>query len=176
MPNFEILSFNDHRVGAVCTGRTAAQKLQDALLNAQVVAPTHLQMLNPHEHEVEQKLEPQSEHRIAKSMLNWHLYLGSMGVILGFLIAGVLVSYGPSFTQANPYLTFIALLSPGLFLGLFASGLISLRPDKDAFNQAVMSKIAQGKWLLIVTTSDEAHRQKLMSFFRHSPQAQIINE
>lgn len=175
MDTFEILSYADHRVGAVLTGKAAAEELQNELLNSHLVQHEHLQLVNPYDKDADKRLEPKSESRLARNMLNWHLYLGSMGVILGFLIAGLLVSYGPAFTQANPYLTFIALLSPGLFLGLFASGLISLRPDKDAFNQAVMNKIAEGKWLLIIKTNNEAHRSKLMSFFKNSTNADVLS-
>lgn len=175
MTSVEILSFSDHRVGAVLSEKAAVRQLQDDLLNERLVQQQQLTLLGPQQSDPEKQLISKPDPELASNMLNWHIYLGAIGLILAFLLAGWLVNYGPMFTQANPYLTFIALLSPGLFLGLFASGLVSLRPDKDPFNQAALSKVAQGKWLLIICANNEAHRAKLMSFFRKNNQINLLN-
>ncbi|MEI5637535.1 MULTISPECIES: hypothetical protein [unclassified Pseudoalteromonas] len=175
MADIDILSCADLRVGAAVNDKQSAERLEEALLEKNLAEQKHIKIMDPNDKDADAQLKQHKEKEIGSNMLNWHLYLGSMGVVIGFLVAGALVSYGPAFTQANPYLTFIALLSPGLFLGLFASGLISLRPDKDAFNQSMISSIAKGKWAIIIKPNSESQRSKVMAYLKSHHSARVIS-
>ena len=174
MADIDILSCADLRVGAAVNDKQSAERLEEALLEKNLAEQKHIKIMDPNDKNADAQLKQHREKEIGSNMLNWHLYLGSMGVVIGFLVAGALVSYGPAFTQAN-YLTFIALLSLGLFLGLFASGLISLRPDKDAFNQSMTSSIAKGKWAIIIKPNSESQRSKVMKYLKSHHSARVIS-
>ncbi|WP_232364936.1 hypothetical protein [Salinimonas marina] len=65
-------------------------------------------------------------------------------------MAWLLVSFGPALTQNNPLFTYIAMISPGIFIGLFIAGLISLRPDRSEVIDTVRHAIRRKHFAVIV--------------------------
>ncbi|MEG3768011.1 hypothetical protein [Alteromonas sp. 14N.309.X.WAT.G.H12] len=126
-----------------------------ATLKAQTnLSPQQLTLIHPHDQEFNAKLEKASD-KVGKHLWHSHLILGAAGIATGLLFAFVLVNIGPALTQNNPLFTYIALISPGLFIGLFVAGLIGLRPDRDAIVQTVRSAIRRGKYALVVNLKQD---------------------
>lgn len=113
------------------------------------LSPQQFTLIHPHDQAFNAKLEKASD-KIGKHLWHSHLILGAAGIFTGLLLAFILVNIGPALTQNNPLFTYIALISPGLFIGLFVAGLISLRPDRDAIVQTVRTAIRRGKCALVV--------------------------
>ena len=57
---------------------------------------------------------------------------------------------GPALTQQNPLFTYIALISPGIFTGLFIAGLLGLRPDRSQIIQTVRHAVRRKKVALVI--------------------------
>lgn len=76
--------------------------------------------------------------------------LGGIGLLVGLLFAFILVEFGPALTQQNPLFTYIALISPGIFTGLFIAGLLGLRPDRSQIIQTVRHAVRRKKVALVI--------------------------
>lgn len=138
---------------------SSVETVKDAGISADQITLIH--PLDPHFNE---KLEQESE-KIGKSLWRSHLLLGTGGVIAGLIAAMLLVMFGPELTQNNPMFTFIALISPGLFIGLFIAGLLGLRPDRDEIIQTVRSAVRRKKFALIIDlkkSQSSLHIRKLL--------------
>lgn len=107
------------------------------------VAPEQITVISPNDPDFNRKLEGESK-ELGKMMWYSHLILGGAGLFIGMIVAYVLVEFGPALTQNNPLFTYIAMISPGIFIGLFVAGLLSLRPDRteviDVVREAVRNK------------------------------------
>ena len=79
-----------------------------------------------------------------------HLILGGAGLLIGMIVAYVLVEFGPALTQNNPLFTYIAMISPGIFIGLFVAGLLSLRPDRTEIIDVVREAVRNKRYAVIV--------------------------
>ncbi|MCW8092140.1 hypothetical protein [Alteromonas sp. ASW11-130] len=113
------------------------------------VAPQQIVVIDPNDTHYSEKLEGSSR-SIGKFMWNSHLLLGGVGLIVGLLAAFLLVNFGPALTQQNPMFTYIALISPGIFMGLFAAGLFSLRPDRTEIIETVRHALKTHHYALVV--------------------------
>ncbi|GGW87701.1 hypothetical protein [Alteromonas halophila] len=113
------------------------------------VSSEQIVIMDPGEAHLSDKLERDAG-SIKKKMLNSHLLLGFIGLLAGLILAAILVTVGPALTQQNPVFTFIALISPGFFIGLFAAGLFSLRPDRSALIDTVRHAVKEKRSALIV--------------------------
>lgn len=118
------------------------------------LSPQQITLIHPHDQGFSAKLEKASE-KVGKRLWHSHLILGAAGIVTGLLFAFTLVNIGPALTQNNPLFTYIALVSPGLFIGLFVAGLIGLRPDRDAIVQTVRSAIRRGKYALVINLNQQ---------------------
>lgn len=144
-----IISNDELQVAAVFSSK---QKVQEALAVVQdqtSVESSQVEIIEAGDPSMSEKLE-RSSASIGKSMWSSHLLLGSLGLVVGLVAAFLLTQFGPALTQQNPLFTYIALISPGLFIGLFVAGLIGLRPDRNEVIQTVRHAIRYGKVALVI--------------------------
>ncbi|QJR82487.1 hypothetical protein CA267_017860 [Alteromonas pelagimontana] len=113
------------------------------------VGRDQITIVDPTDSHFSEKLEGDSE-SIGRMMWNSHLILGAVGLAVGLTIAFLLVQFGPELTQNNPMFTFIALISPGIFIGLFVAGLMGLRPDRTEIIDTVRHAIRRKHYAVIV--------------------------
>lgn len=143
-----IINSEHTQVAAVFDSQTEAddsvQTVRDAGIDSEQIT-----LIRPMDSHFSEKLEQQSQ-KIGKKLWRSHLMLGTAGLLVGLLAAFVLVMFGPELTRNNPMFTFIALISPGLFIGLFVAGLLGLRPDRDEMIQTVRSAIRRRKFALVI--------------------------
>ncbi|MCW8108599.1 hypothetical protein OPS25_08835 [Alteromonas ponticola] len=122
-------------------------------------------VIDPNDAHYSEKLEGSSR-TIGKSMWNSHLLLGGIGLLAGLIAASLLVNFGPALTQQNPFFTYIALISPGLFIGLFAAGLFSLRPDRTEIIDTVRHAIKTRHYALVINLKKNQSAAKVTQVLR----------
>ena len=113
------------------------------------VASHQSQLIVPSDPKLSEKLEQKSS-SIANTLWTSHLALSGLGFVIGMIAAFLLTQYGPALTQQNPLFTYIALISPGTFIGMFVAGLIALRPDRNEIVLNVSDAARNGKSALII--------------------------
>ena len=141
----------DERIAAFYDEETKAQRAKKTLRETLALDAQALKIIGPEGNNVSKQLEGKSA-PIGKQMLSAHFLYAIASFLLGMLIALLLVEFGPSLFANNPLFTFIAFVSPGIFIGVFAGGLRSLKPERDAVNQAVLEAKEENKWTLVVNT------------------------
>lgn len=141
----------DERIAAFYDEETKVQRAKKTLRDELALDAQALKIIGPQVGNVSKQLEGNSA-PIGKQMLSAHFLYAIASFLLGMLIALLLVEFGPSLFANNPLFTFIAFVSPGIFIGVFAGGLRSLKPERDAVNQAVLEAKAKKKWTLVVHT------------------------
>lgn len=153
-----IWSIGDNRLAAIYATREEAVTAKNTLMDKCQLNDSLITLIEPSKDVNGAKLEGQSE-KIGENMLWLHIIYGAAGLGVGLMVGWLLVNYGPEFARLNPMFTYIGMLSPGLFIGLFLSGLLSLKPQHDAVNQAVVSASRNNDWALVINI-DNHHMGK----------------
>ncbi|BFT30196.1 hypothetical protein D210916BOD24_13720 [Alteromonas sp. D210916BOD_24] len=162
IPNDEL------QVAAVFETKQKAQQTLTMVQNNADVDLSQVELIQGNDPRFSEKLERDSR-LIGQRLWSSHLLLGTFGLVQGLIVAYLLTQYGPAFTQQNPVFTYIALISPGIFIGLFVAGLISLRPDRDELVQSVKHAIRYGKVALIINLRKTQSAKDVVSVLkRHS--------
>jgi len=143
----------DDRVAATYESRDAAEQAEAALSQKLGLHNEAMKIIAPDDSKRAEKLEGKSK-IIGKNMLQLHLRNASLGLLIGLIIAYLLVNYGPAATQNSPLFTYIALISPGIFIGTFWAGFRSLKPEHDSLNQDAVAARQKKYWMLLVNTND----------------------
>ncbi|MDX1693937.1 MAG: hypothetical protein R3208_09240, partial [Ketobacteraceae bacterium] len=123
--------------------------------------PGQIEIIAPDTDQMGDKLEPE-QNNIARTAARAHLIFGGLGVVGSIVVAGLLIAYGPAFASANPGFTLMASAIIGLFVGLIAGGVVSLRPDHDRFLMKVLTAKAKNHWTVVVHA--ENREQKLAAW------------
>ncbi|MFZ8199988.1 hypothetical protein [Alteromonas portus] len=144
-----VVSNGNIQVAAVFSSRQKVQEVLNAVQDETSIEVSQVEIVEAGDPKMSEKLERNSA-AIGKSMWSSHLLLGSVGLFAGLVVAFFLTQFGPALTQQNPLFTYIALISPGLFIGLFIAGLIGLRPDRNEVIQTVRHAVRYGKVALII--------------------------
>jgi len=112
-----------------------------------------IKVIAPKENNVSEKLEGKAS-KVKSEMWSLHVICGLLGFIGGMVLAYYLTTFGPQWAQQNTGFTYLALVSPGLFIGLFIGGFLSLKPERDTVNQEVVKGNEDRNWTLIVDTEN----------------------
>lgn len=145
----KVVSNDNLQVAAVFASKQKVQEALDVVQDRTSIDASQVEIVEAGDPKMSEKLERNSAD-IGKSMWSSHLALGSAGVTVGLVVAFLLTQFGPALTQLNPLFTYIALISPGLFIGLFIAGLIGLRPDRNEIIQTVRHAVRYGKVALVI--------------------------
>ncbi|MEC7690097.1 MAG: hypothetical protein VYE47_04735 [Pseudomonadota bacterium] len=137
------------QVAAVYDSQQDALNSIESVIAETAVEKDQITLINPMDPHFSEKLERASS-KIGKTLWSSHLKLGFAGLVAGLIVAALLVQFGPALTKNNPLFTYIALISPGLFIGLFIAGLTGLRPDRHEIIETVRSAIKRRKYALVV--------------------------
>lgn len=148
------------QVAAIFSSNQEVQEVIQIVTNNTNIEGSQIEVIEASDPNMSKKLERNSE-SIGKSMWTSHLLLGSVGLAVGLITAFLLTQFGPALTKQNPLFTYIALISPGLFIGLFVAGLIGLRPDRNEVVQTVRHAVRYGKVALIINLKESQSAAKL---------------
>lgn len=141
------------QVAAIFSSNQKVQEVIQIVTDNTNIEGSQIEVIEASDPNMSKKLERNSE-SIGKSMWTSHLLLGSVGLAVGLITAFLLTQFGPDLTKQNPLFTYIALISPGLFIGLFVAGLIGLRPDRNEVVQTVRHAVRYGKVALIINLKE----------------------
>lgn len=156
------------QIASVFTNEKDARESVNELVKTTNISREQLTVIKPNDNEFSEKLEGDSR-ALGKLMWHSHLILGAAGLFVGAVVAFFLVSYGPAMTQQNPFWTYLALISPGLFTGLFVAGLLSLRPDRNLIIEKVKSAIKQNRFAIVVNLrKNQSGKEVLHVLRKHS--------
>lgn len=144
-----VISSNKLQVAAIFESKQRAQQMVEIVRDNTEVEPSQIELIDAGDPYFSEKLE-KSSNKIGRSLWSSHLLLGSVGLIVGMVAAFLLTQFGPALTQQNALFTYIALISPGIFVGLFVAGLMGLRPDRDHLIQSVKHAIRYGKVAMVI--------------------------
>jgi len=146
-------NLGESRIAAIYNTQEDLERSKTIVFKKLGISEQNVEVISPSDAHTSEKLGGNSK-AIGKSMWNLHLAFGFGGVLVGMGLAFILVEFGPAFTSQNPMFTYIALISPGLFIGLFLAGLLSLKPQHDQVNISVAEHKNEQEWTLIIDTAD----------------------
>lgn len=160
------------QVAAIFENKSKAQATAEQLATKTEIEPQQIALIDASDEAMSEKLEEESE-AIGKKMWHSHLAMASIGLILGLIFAFLLVNHGPELTQRNPLFTYIALISPGIFTGLFIAGLVGLRPDRSQIVQTVRHAIRRNEVALVINLKKQQSVRTVSSFL-HSHSNTVV--
>ena len=160
-----VVSNGELQVAAVFPSKIKVQEVLEIVQEETSVEASQIEIIEAGDPHMSEKLERNSA-SIGKSMWSSHLLLGSVGLVVGLVTAFLLTLFGPALTQQNPLFTFIALISPGIFIGLFIAGLIGLRPDRNQVIQTVRHAVRFGKVALVINLKNSQSSSKVSQLLK----------
>lgn len=160
-----VVSNGELQVAAVFPSKRKVQEVLEIVQEETSVEASQIEIIEAGDPNMSEKLERNSAY-IGKSMWSSHLLLGSVGLVVGLVTAFLLTLFGPALTQQNPLFTYIALISPGIFIGLFIAGLIGLRPDRNQVIQTVRHAVRFGKVALVINLEKSQSSSKVSQLLR----------
>lgn len=143
----------DDRIAATYSSVDKVKQAKAVLARKLGLKDSKIKIIEPSDTTAGRKLEGNSK-AIGTNMLNLHVKYAAIGLGIGLLAALLLVLFGPTITQSNPTFTFIALISPGIFIGTFYAGLRSLKPEHDLINQQAVTAKENDYWTLLIDTEN----------------------
>jgi hypothetical protein len=105
-------------------------------------------LITPHDPRLGRKMEPES-HGIWYTLLRSHARLAPLGAGVGLAVAGLLLAAGWPAALASPWATLGLGAIYGLFTGLLAAGLLTLRPDRCRVITQVREASDGGAWSVV---------------------------
>lgn len=148
--------FGEHSltlIGAEFSNSAAAQAAAEDL-NSDPSLTGQIAVLAPKDPLVGMKLEPE-QRGIWLTLIRSHVILGTSGMLLGVLLAGLLVLSGWPPAATSPALTSIFLAMMFGFLGMMIAGLITLRPDHEFVIRHIRDALKHHKWAVVVRPLNE---------------------
>ena len=160
-----VVSNGELQVAAVFPSKIKVQEVLEIVQEETSVEASQIEIIEAGDPNMSEKLERNSA-SIGKSMWSSHLLLGSVGLVVGLVTAFLLTLFGPALTQQNPLFTYVALISPGIFIGLFIAGLIGLRPDRNQVIQTVRHAVRFGKVALVINLEKSQSSSKVSQLLK----------
>jgi hypothetical protein len=140
--------------GSNDAARIAVEQLQaEAHLKS-----SQIDLLRPDDPQPARKLEPETR-GIWRTIKRSHVTLGATGLVAGGLLGLALYLAEFSTFLAAPLAATSAFAIIGLFFGLLAAGLLSLRPDHDRVIEGVRKAIGAHGWAVIAHPTDQNQAQ-----------------
>jgi hypothetical protein len=158
----------DDRVIATYSSRESLSRAKLVLMTKLGLSESCLQTIKPDDQATETKLEGKPK-PIGKNMLRIHLWYSAIGLLIGLLIAQLLIEFGPTIASSNPMFTYIAFISPGIFIGVFSAGFRSLKPERDVVNMHAVSAKDKNQWTLVVNSDDtDLSKTEIVEEIKHT--------
>lgn len=148
---------SNHKVSAIFDTEQQAREAAAALQDQLQLGGVQVQVLTTADRHPRSKLEPETR-GILRTILVAHLRLGIAGAVLGAVLFGVLYALGVPMIVQSPYAAGAAIIAFSAVGGLLLGGLVSLRPDHDAYIQSVYSALAAGRAAVVVHAFSAAQR------------------
>lgn len=144
---------NSTKVAGIFNSQAEAQSAVDALNNESDFTQRHIKFISPEDTNYDEKVEPEDKN-IGKTLLSTHLIYAVIGLAIGLLLSGVLLSLDLGFMQGFVFEAYAAISIICIFIALLMAGFMSLRPDHDPVINDIREAKRAGKWIVIIHTDD----------------------
>ena len=155
-----------HKVSAEFDSQMAADGATERLELAGIPRG-QIRVIRPNDPHMGRKVEPEVQ-GIARSLVKAHVMFGLIGLVVGLVIAGVLVTVGPMMTRSSPGMTFIAFGLVCPVLGLLLAGAVSLRPDHDPLIAKARTAKDSGRWTVVAHCASVEQQELAQATMDHS--------
>jgi hypothetical protein len=163
----------DNRIIATYSSEDKLNQAKTILMTKLGLPESSVSTIKPSDSSLEAKLEG-SQKKIGTKLLQTHLKWALIGLGIGMLIATVLVQVGPDVMRNNPLLTYIAFISPSLFIGLFGAGFVGLKPEHDVANLNAVKANNHGYWTLVVKAqSTTISKEDIVEEIKHTQCSEV---
>ncbi len=148
------------KLAAVFDSRAQADNVAARLREQFKLDTAQLQVISPDDPHPGRKIEPESR-GIRQTAIKAHITFGLLGIVAGLVIFAILWGMHISAVQSSPLAVVGVLVFFGAVFGLFAGGLITLRPDQDHVIQKVRDALAEGRYVIVAHPRDYTQREEL---------------
>ncbi len=137
------------KVAALFDSSHRAREVANRLCGTLQLGQAQVRVISPGDRHIGRQLEPEDK-GIFRTMLRAHALLGALGAVVGALAFGVLWWMGVGMVvHAAPAAAF-ALVVFGTLGGLMLGGLVTLRPDHDAYINRVQEALGERRHAVVV--------------------------
>ncbi|WP_017443817.1 hypothetical protein [Gayadomonas joobiniege] len=154
-----------HKVSAVYPTREQTESVAKHLKEEAHLTEQDIKIVPPQDDSLHNKLQPEDK-GVRKTLSSTHIILAALGATFGFLVATYLDFSGVTFVLEQPFVSYAVLCIIFAMLGMFAAGLISLRPDQDPLMQSARDANQHNKWVLIVHAKNKIQSSQAKSIMR----------
>ena len=156
---------SNSKVAAIFPSEVVAREAAEATREAVGLQPVQVQIITPDEPHPGRKMEPES-HGIFRTIVVAHVRLGIAGAVVGALAFAALYALGLPFITQSAWFAGAVMVGFGAVAGLMLGGLVSLRPDHDAYIQSVRSALAEGHSAVVVHAFSSEQRDSAAAELR----------
>lgn len=151
--------YSGSKVAALFETAEQAGDVANALRTQLALEQAQVLVIAPGDPNPGRKLEPESRGILA-TIIKAHLILGIVGLLVG-LIAWALLSWIQTpFVTNSRVLSLVVFAGFGITLGLFAGGLVALRPDHDPLLFKMKAGLAEGRAVVVVHPFDAGEKSR----------------
>lgn len=156
----DVFNSMDNRIAFAVNESMSLNQAKALLKSRTGLNDTHIEVIGRKDASAEAKIE-KNPSKLGRFMLNVHIKYSIIGLLIGMLTATGLIALEFDFTRENIVFTYIAFISPGIFIGAFVAGLISLNPTRDATNIELVQRSQDSKASLVVTCQSKEQKQNI---------------
>lgn len=137
------------KVAGIFPSETAARDAAAAIRQSLGLTDAQVQVVTAADPAPGRKLEPEGR-GIFRTLIVAHVKLGIVGAVVGAVFFAALWALGFELFVAHPVIVALASIGLGALAGLLLGGLVTLRPDHDAYIHGVLDALEQGKAAVVV--------------------------
>lgn len=157
---------SDSKVAAIFPSEAQARAVSTAIRDESALQPEQVMVVTPHDRHPGRKMQPESR-GILRTIIVSHYKLAIAGIVLGLLVFAALLLMGVDAVARSPGLAAFALVFFGACFGMFAGGLVSLRPDQDAYVLKIREALTEGRSAVVVHAFNTDERQRAEAALAH---------
>lgn len=148
------------KLAAVFDTRERAEEAAVRLRRQFNLDSAQLQVISPDDPHPGRKIEPESR-GIRQTAIKSHITFAILGIVAGLVIFAILRGMHITAVTSSPLAVVGVLVFFGAVFGLFAGGLITLRPDQDHVVMKVREALDKGRYVVVAHPYDHAQRDQL---------------
>lgn len=147
------------KVAAVFADSASAQTVAAEVRQALQLAEAQVQVVIPGDNAADRKLQPESA-AVARTLIRTHVIWSIAGLVGGLVVFAILWAMGVEMIVLSAITSAIVLAVFGIVAGLLFGGMLSLRPDQDAYILTVKDAISDGRSAVVVHAVSEDQKQQ----------------
>ncbi len=155
------------KLAAVFDSRERAEDVASHLRRQFQLDASQVQVIAPEDPHPGRKIEPESR-GIRQTAIKAHITFAILGVAAGLVIFAILRGMAIPAVTSSPLAVAGVLVFFGAVFGLFAGGLITLRPDQDHVVITVREALENGRFVVVAHPLDADQRGKLSEALHHA--------